>query len=188
MIRRVSHVIGFDDAPFGRNHRGDVRVIGAVFAGPRLEGVLSGKVRRDGANSTATLIKLVSDSRFAKHMQALLVQGIALAGFNVLDLHALHCALRIPVVAVARKAPDMQAIKRALLSAVPGGRSKWRLIEKLGPMEPLADVYVQYVGISRNETQGLIQRFAINSVLPEPLRTAHIIASGVTLGESKHRA
>jgi hypothetical protein len=30
---RYSHVIGFDDAPFDRGHRGDVPVIAAVYAG-----------------------------------------------------------------------------------------------------------------------------------------------------------
>ena len=188
MAQRISHVIGFDDAPFDRRHRGDVLVVGAVYAGPRLEGVVSGKVRRDGANSTRTLIELVSRSRFATHLQAVMVQGIALAGFNVIDLHGLHDALQIPAIAVARNEPDLAAIKRALLRRVAGGRRKWRLIERLGPMEPAAGVYVQRAGISLEKTGQLIERFAVNSTLPEPLRTAHIIAGGVTLGESRHRA
>ena len=188
MAQRISHVIGFDDAPFDRRHHGDVLVVGAVYAGPRLEGVLSGKVRRDGANSTRTLIELVSRSRFAKHLQAVLLQGIAFAGFNVIDLHGLHQALHIPVIAVARSEPDLAAIKRALLHRVAGGERKWGLIERLGPMEPVAGVFVQRAGISLEITGRLIERFAVHSTLPEPLRTAHIIAGGVTLGESRHRA
>ena len=35
-----SHVVGFDDAPFARWYRGDVPVVGAVFCGLRLEGVV----------------------------------------------------------------------------------------------------------------------------------------------------
>ncbi len=95
-------------------------LVGAVYAGARLEGVLSGKVRRDGVNSTATLIRLVSRSRFGAHAQAILLQGIAFAGFNVVDLPALHEALRLPVIAVARRQPDFAAIRRALLQRVPG--------------------------------------------------------------------
>jgi len=188
MARRLSHVIGFDDAPFGRRHRGDVLVVGAVYAGQRLEGVLSGKVRRDGINSTQTLVRLVSRSRFAAHVQALLIQGIAFAGFNVVDLHELHAALGVPVLAVARKRPDLPAIKRALLHRVRGGRRKWALIERLGPMEPVAGVYVQRAGISLERAGDLISRLAVHSTIPEPLRTAHIIAGGITLGESRHRA
>jgi endonuclease V-like protein UPF0215 family len=88
--RRLSHVVGFDDAPFEREFRGNVPVIGAVFAGLRLEGVLRGDVRRDGANATRTLIDLVTSSKFQPQLQLILLQGIAFAGFNVVDLDALH--------------------------------------------------------------------------------------------------
>lgn len=188
MPKSISHVIGFDDAPFERSHRGDVLVVGAVYAGTRLEGVLSGKVRRDGVNSTRALIELVARSRFRAHAQAILLQGIAFAGFNVVDLHKLHAALMIPVIVVARRQPDFAAIRRALLHRVPGGRRKWALIERLGPMEPAAGVYVQRAGISLEKTTALMQRLAVNGLLPEPLRTAHLIAGGVTVGESRHRA
>ncbi len=187
MNKVVSHVIGFDDAPFRPDHRGDVLVVGSVFCGSRLEGVLSGKVRRDGANATATLVRLVSQTRFRPHLQAVLLQGIALAGFNVVDLQGLNRALGIPVVVISRRAPHWDAIKHALLEKVPGGRRKWRLIERAGPMEALGGVFVQRAGIDADSTLSLITDFAFNSVIPEPLRTAHLIAAGVTLGESRHR-
>jgi endonuclease V-like protein UPF0215 family len=188
MPRHLSHVIGFDDAPFTRDHRGDVLVVGAVFSGLCLEGILSGKVRRDGANATGVLIRLIAGSRFAKHLQLVMLQGIAMAGFNVIDLWSLHEDLQIPVLAIARRAPDMAAIRRVLLNQVPGGRRKWALIERLGPMEAVNGVFVQRVGISLEQAGTLIGRLAINSTLPEPLRTAHLIAGGITLGESRHRA
>jgi endonuclease V-like protein UPF0215 family len=188
MARRISHVIGFDDAPFARAHRGDVAVIGAVYAGVRLEGVLSGKLRRDGRNSTQVLIDLVRRSRFRVHLQAILLQGIAFGGFNVVDIAALQAALGVPVIVVARKRPDMAAIRRALLQRVPGGARKFRLIEHAGPMQAVAGVYVQAVGITLDKVGELIRRLSVNSKLPEPLRTAHLIAGGITTGESHHRA
>jgi endonuclease V-like protein UPF0215 family len=188
VVRRFSHVIGFDDGPFPRIHRGDVLVVGTVFSGLRLEGILSGKVRRDGANSTRTLIQLVSQSRFAPQVQLILLQGIAFAGFNVIDIQGLQTKLRIPVVAVSRRQPDLNAIRQALLNKVPGGKRKWALIERLGTMERAGSVYVQYAGITLTEVKELIQRLAVNSALPEPLRIAHLIAGGIIFGESKHRA
>ena len=188
MARRISHVIGFDDAPFARAHRGDVSVIGAVYAGARLEGVLSARLRRDGRNSTLVLIDLVRRSRFHAHVQAILLQGIAFAGFNVVDIQALHAALGVPVIVVARKAPDMAAIRRALLQRVPGGRRKLKLIEQAGPMQAVAGVYVQHAGITLEKVGELIRRTALHGKLPEPLRTAHLIAGGIATGESRHRA
>ena len=55
-------------------------------------------------------------------------------------------------------------------------------------MEPVAGVHVQRAGITLAQTEAAIRRLAVNGRLPEPLRTAHLIAGGVTLGESRHRA
>jgi hypothetical protein len=93
-LKRLVHAVGFDDAPFERTHRGDVLVVGAICSGARLDGVLSGAVRRDGANSTRVLADLIGRSRFRGHLQAILLQGIALAGFNVVNIHALHESTR----------------------------------------------------------------------------------------------
>jgi endonuclease V-like protein UPF0215 family len=186
--RRLSHVVGFDDAPFERAHRGDVMVVGAVYAGARLEGVLATRVRRDGANATRALAECVQGSRFRAQLHAVLLQGIAFAGFNVVDLAALHKRLALPVLVVARRKPDLAKIRRALLEHVPGGARKWRLIERAGPMEPAAGVWVQRAGLSPGEARALVRRFARNGRLPEPLRAAHLIAGGIAGGESRHRA
>lgn len=185
--RRFSHVVGFDDAPFAREHRGDVTVVGAVYAGERLEGVLAGWVRRDGANSTRVLAELVAGSRFYPHLHAVLLQGIALAGFNVIDVWELHERLHRPVLVIARRRPGLPVIRHALLNRVRGGRRKWRLIERAGTMEPLGGVFVQRVGLDRLEAEMLLRRFSLHGRIPEPLRTAHLIAGGIATGESRHR-
>lgn len=188
MGRCPSYVIGIDDAPFERDGRGDVIVIGAVFNGSRLEGVLRDSVRRDGANATDRLARMIGGSRFASSLQAVLLQGVTLAGFNVVDVTALSERLALPVVTVCRRAPDLARIRRALLDAVPGGKRKWRLIERLDPARPCGGVYVQNIGLEWEAAAALVNRFAINSHLPEPLRTAHLIAAGCARGESRHRA
>ncbi len=188
MGKRWSHVIGFDDGAFERKHRGDVLLVGAVFADLRLEGVLAGKVRRDGRNAADTIVRVIQRSRFVSHLHAVLLQGVAVAGFNVVDLDRVHSELALPVIAVARKLPNYTAIRRALLEQVSGGRRKWQLIERLGPMEPVASVYVQRVGIGLRDVENLLTRLAVHGSLPEPIRVAHLIASGITTGESRHRA
>lgn len=188
MSKRFSHVVGFDDAPFERAHRGDVLIVGAVYARGRLDGVLSARVRRDGANATRVIADCVRRSRFFPQLHAVLLQGIAFAGFNVVDVHALHRALGLPVLVVARRRPDLAAIRPALLNHVGGGARKWRLIQRAGTMEPLAGLYVQLIAIAPEQAAALLKRSAINGVMPEPLRTAHLIAGGVTTGESTSRA
>ena len=188
MARRISNVIGFDDAPFDRSHRGDVGLVGVVFSGTRLDGVLSSRVRRDGVNSTARMIELVRDSKFAGHVRAVLLQGIAVAGFNVVDVHALSRGLGVPVLVVARRRPDLGAIRRALRRTGRGAERKWRLIERAGAMEPLRGVFVQRVGLSLSEAGEMLAATTLHGLLPEPLRVAHLVAGGLGTGASRGRA
>lgn len=185
--RRLSNLIGFDDAPFERSHRGPVPIVGAVFASLRFDGVLTGVVEKDGDDATDAVVRLVRGSRFAEHTQAVLLQGIAFAGFNVVDLARLRRQLGRPVLVVARRAPNLEAIRTALLTRVPGGAQKWKLIEAAGPMEALAGVYVQRAGMSSAQAEALIQRFALHGRIPEPLRVAHLIAGALTRGVSRGR-
>ncbi len=184
---KLSHAIGFDDFPFQRSHYGDVRIVGAVYAATRLEGILSGVIRRDGANSAKNVAELVRNSKFYEHTQLILFQGIALGGFNVLDIHWLADTLQRPVLVVARKQPNMDAIREALLTRVRGGKGKWALIEKAGEMEPVGSVWVQRAGLTPQQAAQSLEKFCVHSSIPEPLRTAHLIAGGIATGQSRAR-
>lgn len=182
-----SHIIGIDDAPFARSERGEVLVVGAVYAGSRLEGVLSTGVMRDGSDATATLRELIGTSRFFEHLQLVMLQGITLAGFNVVDVRCLSRKLSRPALVVMRREPDFEAIREALLQHVPGGEAKWALIERQPPVEPLGSVYVQRAGLLLEEAEAVLAATALHGHIPEPLRTAHLVAGGVVTGESRGR-
>jgi len=183
----LSNTIGFDDGPFTPQHRGDVDLVGAVFTGVRLDGVLHTRVRKDGKNATDRIIEVIEGSRFSKHPQLVLLQGIAVAGFNVVDIHALNRHLGIPVMVVSRHKPDLKAVREALLGSVPGGKSKWQLVEHAGPPLKIDDLWVQCAGCTCGVASLLIKRLAVNGHMPEPLRTAHLIASGISGLPTKKR-
>jgi endonuclease V-like protein UPF0215 family len=185
------NTIGFDDAPFERDHRGDVTVVGVVCARVRVDGIVSTHVRRDGANATQRLAACIESSGFRKHLHAVLLQGIALAGFNVVDIHSLHNRLGLPVLVVARRRPRLALIRAALIDGlrpVRGGERKWNLIEHAGPMEPVGPVQVQRAGLSLELAAQILRATTLHGNLPEPLRIAHLIAGGITTGRSRGRA
>lgn len=184
---RFSHAIGFDDFPFDPAHRGDIPIVGTVYAGQVLQGVLSARVRRDGTNSTRVLTQLVQQSKFHEHTQLIFLQGIALGGFNVIDIHRLSADLERPVLVVSRRKPNMDRIRDALLTRVPGGARKWKLIEQAGEMEAVAGVHVQRSGLTLEQAEQVVRKFAFSSNIPEPLRAAHLIAGGVARGQSRAR-
>ena len=187
MTRVLAHVVGVDDGPFEGGSRGDVPFVAAVCAATRLDGVLVGALRKDGANATERIARLLSGSRFARHLQLVMLQGIALGGFNVVDLQRLSSLLGLPVLAVARRRPDLAAIRSALLEHVPGGGRKWRLIEKAGPMEKNGGVWVQRAGLTPAEAGEALRRTTTMGNLPEPLRLAHLVAGALVTGESRGR-
>jgi len=144
-------------------------------------------VRRDGANATRTLIDLVTRSKFYPQLQLVLLQGIALAGFNVVDLDALCDETGLPVIVVSRRRPRLEKIRGALLTNVRGGSRKWALIERAGPVERTGDVYMQRRGIGPGDAARAIRALAVHGNIPEPLRAAHIISGGIATGQSRGR-
>jgi endonuclease V-like protein UPF0215 family len=207
------NVIGFDDGPFPREHRGDVLLVGVVCSGTRVDGIVSGRIRRDGADSTRRMVELVRASQFGRHLQAVMLQGIAVGGFKVVDIHGLSKALNIPVLVVVRRPPDMPAVHRALFSETPttsrprvaGAARKWKLIQEAGALELLAPsrrslkrasglatsgpkLWIQRAGLSLDEARRVIAATTLHGNIPEPLRIAHLIAGGITTGRSRGRA
>ncbi len=185
--KRHSNVVGFDDAPFPPRYRGKVKVVGAVFAGLRFDGVLIGEIEKDGFDAADVLFELITSSKFAEHIRLIMLQGIAFGGFNVVDVFTLHKRIRLPILIVARREPNYESIRQALLTRIPEGERKWAVLERLGPMERVNNVYIQRVGMSLEEARRTVERFSIYGHIPEPLRVAHLIASALTLGESRGR-
>lgn len=180
-----TNVIGFDDAPFAHDDRGDIRIVGVVCARTRMDGLVSGFVRRDGRNSTTRMIELIRASQFREHVRCVLLQGIAVAGFNVVDVHALSEELGVPAVVVTRSQPRMARVKAALFDRTTGAARKWRLIERAGELEAANDVWIQRVGIERSDAISMLRATTLHGHIPEPLRLAHLIAGGVTTGVSR---
>ena len=184
-LRRFSNLAAFDDGPFPRQHTGTVPVVGTVYADLRLDGVLMGRIEKDGNDAADILGQMVLKSRFDEHIRLIMLQGIALGGFNVVDVFALHRRLARPVLVVSRRRPDLAAIRDALLKHIPAGSSKWRIIERLGPMEPAGPMFIQRVGLTPEEARETVRHFAVHSHVPEPLRSAHLIAGALVEGQSR---
>ncbi len=186
-------VLGVDDAPFDFRNRGSrVTVVGVVVRGANyLEGTLSTTVEIDGSDANMKLAAMINGSRFRKQLRAILLDGIALGGFNVVNIGRLSEETGLAVLAIARDEPDFDAMERALTLHFKDYRKRWEVITagEIHRMEtPGNPVWVKFAGIDEAEARLLVKHTCIGCSLPEPIRMAHIIASGITLGESRGRA
>jgi len=122
-----------------------------------------------------------------------MVGGIALAGFNVLDIKKLNKKTKLPVIVIIRKKPNLKKIEKALKKANKKiYKKKLSLIKSAGKIYKLKlknkELYFQVAGIRENKAAEIIKISATHAMIPEPIRIAHIIASGIVLGESRGRA
>ncbi|MCA1818713.1 MAG: DUF99 family protein, partial [Halobacteriales archaeon] len=124
-------IVGFDDAPHQRGSA-EVPVVGVVMRGGLyVEAVLRTAVQGDGDDATERLAAAVTGYRGRLGLAAILLQNVMVAGFNTVDLPALHETTGLPVVAVARGRPDLPAVRKALVEGrIPNGTAKWQRIER----------------------------------------------------------
>ena len=187
MLKKEIRVIGIDDAPFDKFKKGNVAVIGAVFRGGSfLDGVLSTKARIDGNNATKKIIEMINKCKFKPQLQCIFLDGIAVAGFNIIDVKELNKKTNLPVIIVIRRQPDIANIKKTLIKIKQ--KNKIKLIEKAGNVIQTNNIFVQLTGIDLEGAKKILKVVCTRSLIPEPIRLAHLIASGVTVGESKGKA
>ena len=184
-IKPEIRVLGVDDGKFVPHTNTQVLVVGIVFRGGYwLEGLMRTTISVDGLDATDNIASMINSSSHCKQLQVIMLNGITFAGFNVVDIKMLNKATGIPVVTVTREKPDLDKIHVALKN-LPAGELRWRIINEAGAPSELetrnsgAKIYVQTVGIRKDDAERIIRLTSTRSSIPEPLRVAHIIASGL---------
>jgi endonuclease V-like protein UPF0215 family len=185
--RRTIRVIGFDDAPFVRHAVEPVSVAGVVCAGTRFEGMIWGQVEADGWNATEVLCRMLLQSKFLPQIHLVLIDGISLAGFNVIDLPELAATVERPCVTVMRRPPDMEAVEFAL-RRLPEPEKRLNLLQRAGTIYAHPPFFFQVCGAFPEVIAQVLQRLTDRGHVPEALRIAHLIAAAVIKGESGRQA
>jgi len=186
VIKPEIRVLGVDDGVFKPRTRGFVPVIGVVFRGGYwLDGVMHTKIKVDGTDATRKIASMVINSPHHKQLRVIMLDGITFAGFNVVDIKELNAKTSLPVITVTREKPNLEEIRRALEN-LPKSEERWKAILNAGePVEvPVKGgkekIYVQAVGISLEDAVKILRLTSTRSNIPEALRVAHLIASGIT--------
>jgi len=190
-MKAHTRFLGVDDAPFTFADK-TTPVVGAIVRAPGyLEGVLQGEVTVDGTDALAVISRLVNRSRYKEGLELIFVDGIAVGGFNLVDIHALSKETELPVVSVTRRAPDTEAMVRALKKRFADWEERAAVVtrEKPFPVQTAHHpLYVTTAGVTAREAREAIRLATVRGALPEPIRVAHLIAAALRRGESRGRA
>ena len=186
MIKPEIRVLGVDDGVFTPHVKGLVPVVGVVFRGGYwLDGVMHTKVEVDGFDATSKIASMILNSPHYKQLRVLMLNGVTFAGFNVVDIKKLNMETKLPVIAVTREKPNFAEIREALKN-LPKSEERWKAILNAGETFEVSTrsesekIYMQIFGILEEDARKILQLTSTRSNVPEALRVAHLIASGIS--------
>ena len=184
-IKPEIRILGIDDGIFVPHTKGTVDVVGIVYRGGYwLDGVMRTEIEIDGMDATEKIASVVMNSPHYDQLRVVMLNGITFAGFNVVDIKELFKKLKLPIIAVTRDRPDLEEMKRALMN-LPRFEKRWEAIQNAGKIIEVYTrkgeeaIYMQIVGVSEKDAERILRSTSTRSNIPEALRVAHIIASGL---------
>lgn len=190
-IKPEIRILGIDDSAL-LNEK--IMIVGTVFrGGDWIDGILRSDITRDGLDATEVIGTMIKNSRHYSQLRIVMLDGITYGGFNVVDIEELYRETGLPVIVVMRSYPDLEKIRSALRH-FSDGELRWDMIKKAGKIEKLVTeknrtpIYIQKVGLGAKSAEKIVRLTSIRSNIPEPLRVAHLIATGIIFGESRGKA
>lgn len=176
--------IAIASGPIGK--RAATPLVGIIFREGYIEGLLSARIKADGTDSTERIIKMVGRSRFGEQIRILLFNGIALAGLNIINPAELEKRLHSKVVLLNRRKQNAGELVNALneFSRATKTDVKERIII-VRESKKLNAVRANGMFLQSSLDESYLKKFAESAF--EALRVAHIIARGMSTGESKGR-
>jgi hypothetical protein len=185
-IKPEIRVLGVDDGVFIPHSKALVPVVGVVFRGGYwLDGVMHTRIKVDGFDATKKIASMIIHSPHYKQLRVIMLNGITFAGFNVVDIKKLYSRTKLPVIAVTRDKPNFTEIHEAL-THLPKSEQRWKAIMSASEIfeaytrSKSEKIYVQSCGLMEEDTRKILKLTSTRSNIPEALRVAHLIASGVS--------
>ncbi len=190
-IKNEIRVIGFDDGPFKHIKGEKVLIVGVILrAKEYLDGVLSTYVTVDGIDATGRITELINNSKHYGQLRVILFDGLAVAGFNLIDIQKVNEMTGKPVIAVTATRPDRAQFKNALKN-LDRYEERIDIVERAGEVCSIVinekTIYFQYAGITEKEAETILKKASVRGAIPEAIRMAHLIAGGIVGGESRGR-
>lgn len=186
VVKPEIRVLGVDDGQFASHSHEQVPVVGVVFRGGYwLDGFMCTTVTVDGLDSTDKLTAMIVESPHYRQLRVVVLNGITFGGFNIVDIQALHRQTQLPIIVVTQKKPNLTEVHDAL-NHLPDAEERWRRVQCAGEIWTVAaragkqKVYIEVAGVSVDLAQEILKLTSTRSNIPEALRVAHLVASGLS--------
>jgi len=188
-IKPEIRILAIDDSALIKD---SVMIVGVIFRGGAwLDGVLRSEITRDGLDATDAIAEMVTTTKHYQQIRVIMLDGVTCGGFNVVDITELQRRTGLPIIVVMRAEPDMRRIRDAMRN-LPNFDERWHAIKNAGRIAEVDvhgnPLYLQCSGIGVEDAAAIVWMSTTHSHIPEPLRVAHLIATGIVCGESRGQA
>ncbi|HPT74886.1 MAG TPA: DUF99 family protein, partial [Methanomassiliicoccaceae archaeon] len=101
-MKKQVRVLGIDDSPFTFESKRAL-LVGVVARLPMyIEGIMRTDCEVDGTDANDAIADMVLRSRYREQLKVIMIDGVAVGGFNVVDIDRLHRETGIPCATVTR--------------------------------------------------------------------------------------
>ena len=144
-----------------------------------IDGFVFGSATLEGDDATDAILKMYDDLQ-RPDISYVLISGLIVSMYNIIDIKKLSDTLKIPIIGVSY--PDSSGIEVSLKHHFPDSfESKLNEYEKLGQREKITlstsyGVYVRKEGCTLNEVAHLLDDLTLHGSIPEPIRVSQLLA------------
>ncbi|MEB3779745.1 MAG: DUF99 family protein [Desulfurococcales archaeon] len=142
------------------------------------------KVRVDGLDASSQVAFLVSMLKRSIAPEALLLDSLTMAGFNLVSPPAIAKLAGVPTIVVYTYKPSLKRLREALVKNFRDWGVRLRVLALVDTAYRVRvdgeDLYIVSWGVDRDKAREVLYRLRIYSRKPEPLRLAHYLASEIS--------
>jgi Uncharacterized conserved protein len=184
MLKEGSRVAAFATGPIRGSGYEKVILVCVIERDGIIEGILSDFVRPGGSEAAKVIARMVNRSRLKEQIRLIVTNGIALAGLNLIDPEWVEKKTGKRLLMITRKRPNARHMANAIRSAYIASEAKERLriIQDKRLVVRKAEGFFVCGLADPADIGNEMTRKAV-----ETLRAAHLIARGISTGESKGR-
>ncbi|HEY7507914.1 MAG TPA: DUF99 family protein [Nitrososphaera sp.] len=144
-----------------------------------VDGVAFCRATVEGDDATGAIIKMYQSMRRGD-INCILLDGLVISMYNIIDGAAVSEAAGLPVIAITFE--DSKGLESAIKHHFPDGwQEKTRQYKKLGKRERVTlktgkDLYIKAWGIPNKKAVSVLDAFTLQGAVPEPVKVAKLAA------------
>ena len=144
-----------------------------------IDGFVFGNATLEGDDATETILSMYKKLK-RPDISYLLISGIIISMYNIIDLKKISQSLDLPVIGVTYQ--DSEGIEEAIRHHFPDSyESKLKEYQELENRDKITlhtsyDIYIRKEGCTLSDAKHLLDKLTLQGSFPEPLRVAQLLA------------